>query len=525
ECESNPSDRKKVMVLGGGPNRIGQGIEFDYCCVHAALSLRESGFETIMVNCNPETVSTDYDTSDRLYFEPLTLEDVLEICRIEKPFGVIVQYGGQTPLKLARALEANGVPIIGTSPDMIDAAEDRERFQKLLNELGLKQPPNRTARAPAEAMKLADEIGYPLVVRPSYVLGGRAMEIVHEPADLERYMREAVKVSNDSPVLLDRFLNDAIEVDVDCVSDGETVVIGGIMQHVEQAGVHSGDSACSLPAYSLFPALQDEIRRQTEAMARALNVVGLMNVQFAIQGETIYVLEVNPRASRTVPFVSKVTSAPLAKIAARAMAGISLAEQGFTKEVIPPFYAVKEAVFPFIKFPGVDTILGPEMKSTGEVMGVGKTFAEAYVKAQLGAGDRLPKSGKVFLSVRDSDKNGVVDVARELQRLGFGVCATRGTARHLADAGLIVQVVNKVNEGRPHIVDMIKNGEVDLVINTVDEQRTAIQDSHSIRRSALQARVPQYTTLSAAKAVCVGLKHAESFDVYSVQQLHAQIAG
>ena len=525
ECESQPTDRKKVMVLGGGPNRIGQGIEFDYCCVHAALSLRESGFETIMVNCNPETVSTDYDTSDRLYFEPLTLEDVLEICRIEKPFGVIVQYGGQTPLKLARALEANGVPIIGTTPDMIDAAEDRERFQKLLQELGLKQPPNRTARAPAEAMALAEEIGYPLVVRPSYVLGGRAMEIVHEPADLERYMREAVKVSNDSPVLLDRFLNDAIEVDVDCVSDGEQVVIGGIMQHVEQAGVHSGDSACSLPPYSLFPALQDEIRRQTVAMARALNVVGLMNVQFAIQGETIYVLEVNPRASRTVPFVSKVTSAPLAKIAARAMAGIKLADQGFTREVIPPFYAVKEAVFPFIKFPGVDTILGPEMKSTGEVMGVGKTFAEAYVKAQLGAGDRLPKTGKVFLSVRDSDKNGAVDVARELQLLGFGICATRGTAKHLTEAGLIVQVVNKVNEGRPHIVDMIKNGEVDLVVNTVDEKRLAIQDSHSIRRSALQARVPQYTTLSAAKAVCVGMKHAEAFDVYSVQELHAQIRG
>ena len=374
ECEAQPTDRKKVMVLGGGPNRIGQGIEFDYCCVHAALSLRESGFETIMVNCNPETVSTDYDTSDRLYFEPLTLEDVLEICRIEKPFGVIVQYGGQTPLKLARALEANGVPIIGTSPDMIDAAEDRERFQQLLNDLGLKQPPNRTARNPVDAMRLAEEIGYPLVVRPSYVLGGRAMEIVHEPADLERYMREAVKVSNDSPVLLDRFLNDAIEVDVDCLSDGSDVVIGGIMQHIEQAGVHSGDSACSLPPYSLSAELQDEIRRQTEAMARALNVVGLMNVQFAIQGTTIYVLEVNPRASRTVPFVSKVSGAPLAMIAARAMAGISLKEQGFTKEVVPPYYAVKEAVFPFIKFPGVDTILGPEMKSTGEVMGVGRTF-------------------------------------------------------------------------------------------------------------------------------------------------------
>ncbi|MDC7702086.1 carbamoyl-phosphate synthase large subunit [Vogesella indigofera] len=525
ECESKPTDRKKVMVLGGGPNRIGQGIEFDYCCVHAALSLRESGFETIMVNCNPETVSTDYDTSDRLYFEPLTLEDVLEICRIEKPFGVIVQYGGQTPLKLARALEANGVPIIGTSPDMIDAAEDRERFQQLLNDLGLKQPPNRTARNPVDAMRLAEEIGYPLVVRPSYVLGGRAMEIVHEPADLERYMREAVKVSNDSPVLLDRFLNDAIEVDVDCVSDGTTVVIGGIMQHVEQAGVHSGDSACSLPPYSLFPAVQDEIRRQTEAMARALNVVGLMNVQFAIQKDTIYVLEVNPRASRTVPFVSKVTGAPLAKIAARAMAGISLIEQGFTKEVIPPYYAVKEAVFPFIKFPGVDTILGPEMKSTGEVMGVGRTFAEAFVKGQLAAGDRLPRTGKVFLSLRESDKEGGIEVARELQKLGFGVCATRGTAKAMADAGIVVQVVNKVNEGRPHIVDMIKNGEIDVLVNTVDEKRKAIQDSHAIRRSALQMRVPQYTTLAGAKAVCVGLSHVDDFDVYSVQQLHAELKG
>ncbi|GHD74439.1 carbamoyl-phosphate synthase large subunit [Vogesella fluminis] len=525
ECESKPTDRKKVMVLGGGPNRIGQGIEFDYCCVHAALSLRESGFETIMVNCNPETVSTDYDTSDRLYFEPLTLEDVLEICRIEKPFGVIVQYGGQTPLKLARALEANGVPIIGTSPDMIDAAEDRERFQQLLNDLGLKQPPNRTARNPVDAMRLAEGIGYPLVVRPSYVLGGRAMEIVHEPADLERYMREAVKVSNDSPVLLDRFLNDAIEVDVDCVSDGSTVVIGGIMQHVEQAGVHSGDSACSLPPYSLFPAVQDEIRRQTEAMARALNVVGLMNVQFAIQKDTIYVLEVNPRASRTVPFVSKVTGAPLAKIAARTMAGISLIEQGFTKEVIPPYYAVKEAVFPFIKFPGVDTILGPEMKSTGEVMGVGRTFAEAFVKGQLAAGDRLPRTGKVFLSLRESDKEGGIEVARELQKLGFGVCATRGTAKAMADAGIVVQVVNKVNEGRPHIVDMIKNGEIDVLVNTVDEKRKAIQDSHAIRRSALQMRVPQYTTLAGAKAVCVGLSHVDDFDVYSVQQLHAELKG
>ncbi|EEG10489.1 carbamoyl-phosphate synthase large subunit [Pseudogulbenkiania ferrooxidans] len=523
ECESRPTDRKKIMVLGGGPNRIGQGIEFDYCCVHAALALRESGFETIMVNCNPETVSTDYDTSDRLYFEPLTLEDVLEICHVEKPFGVIVQYGGQTPLKLARALEANGVPIIGTTPDMIDCAEDRERFQKMLQELGLKQPPNRTARTPADAMRLAEEIGYPLVVRPSYVLGGRAMEIVHEPADLERYMREAVKVSNDSPVLLDRFLNDAIEVDVDAVSDGELVVIGGIMQHVEQAGVHSGDSACSLPPYSLFPAVQDEIRRQTVAMAKALNVVGLMNVQFAIQGDTIYVLEVNPRASRTVPFVSKVTGAPLAKIAARCMAGISLTEQGFTKEVVPPYYAVKEAVFPFIKFPGVDTILGPEMKSTGEVMGVGRSFAEAFIKAELAAGDRLPKAGKVFLSVRNSDKAGSVEVAREMVRLGFEVVATRGTARGIQEAGIPVQLINKVNEGRPHIVDMIKNGEISLVFNTVDEKRQAIQDSHSIRRSALQMRVPQYTTLAGAKAVCVGMAHAEEFDVYSVQDLHAMV--
>ena len=521
-CEAAPSDRKKVMVLGGGPNRIGQGIEFDYCCVHAALALRESGFETIMVNCNPETVSTDYDTSDRLYFEPLTLEDVLEVCHVEKPWGVIVQYGGQTPLKLARALEAAGVPIIGTSPDMIDAAEDRERFQQLLEQLALKQPPNRTARTPADAMRLAEEIGYPLVVRPSYVLGGRAMEIVHEPADLERYMREAVKVSNDSPVLLDRFLNDAIEVDVDCISDGHDVVIGGIMQHIEQAGVHSGDSACSLPPYSLFPAVQDEIRRQTVAMARALNVVGLMNVQFAIQGETIYVLEVNPRASRTVPFVSKVTGAPLAKIAARAMAGITLAEQGFTAEVVPPYYAVKEAVFPFVKFPGVDTILGPEMKSTGEVMGVGKTFAEAFVKSQLAAGDRLPRTGKVFLSLRASDKNGGIEVARELQRMGFGVCATRGTARALSEAGIVVQAVNKVAEGRPHIVDMIKNGEIALVVNTVDEKRQAIQDSHSIRRSALQARIPQYTTLAGAKALCVGLQQSD-FDVYSVQALHAEV--
>ena len=525
ECEARPTSRRKVMVLGGGPNRIGQGIEFDYCCVHAALSLRESGFETIMVNCNPETVSTDYDTSDRLYFEPLTLEDVLEVVNVEQPWGVIVQYGGQTPLKLARALEANGVPIIGTSPDMIDAAEDRERFQKLLQDLGLKQPANRTARNPQDALRLAAEIGYPLVVRPSYVLGGRAMEIVHEQADLERYMREAVKVSNDSPVLLDRFLNDAIEVDVDAIGDGKDVVIGGIMQHIEQAGVHSGDSACSLPPYSLFPALQDEIRRQTVAMARALNVVGLMNVQFAIQGDTIFVLEVNPRASRTVPFVSKVTGRDLAKVAARCMAGITLAEQGITGEVVPPYTAVKEAVFPFIKFPGVDTILGPEMKSTGEVMGVGRNFAEAFVKAQMGAGDRLPTSGKVFISVRNGDKHGIVDVARELQRAGFGLCATRGTARVLADAGMGVQRVNKVTEGRPHVVDMIKNGEIAMVINTVEEKRQSIIDSQSIRSSALQGRVPFYTTLAGARAVAHGLSESQALDVYPLQDLHTQLKG
>lgn len=526
ECEAEPSTRRKIMVLGGGPNRIGQGIEFDYCCVHAALSLRESGFETIMVNCNPETVSTDYDTSDRLYFEPLTLEDVLEIVHVERPWGVIVQYGGQTPLKLARALEGYGVPIIGTSPDMIDAAEDRERFQQVLRELGLRQPDNRTARSESEALQLAGEIGYPLVVRPSYVLGGRAMEIVHNAEDLARYMREAVKVSNDSPVLLDRFLNDAIEVDVDCVADGERVVIGGIMEHIEQAGVHSGDSACSLPPYSLFPALQDEIRRQTMAMARALRVVGLMNVQFAIQHDDIYVLEVNPRASRTVPFVSKATGVPLARIAARAMAGITLAEQGFLQEVVPPHFSVKEAVFPFIKFPGVDSVLGPEMKSTGEVMGVGRNFAEAFVKSQLAAGDRLPKAGKVLLSVRDGDKNGALEVARELQRLGFGVCATRGTAKSLLEGGVVVQRVNKVNEGRPHVVDMIKNGEIALVVNTVDERRQARADSHSIRRSALQARIPLHTTLAGAKAVCLGLaQQAGRFEVYSVQQLHAAIGG
>jgi carbamoyl-phosphate synthase large subunit len=508
ECEAQPTDRRKVIVLGGGPNRIGQGIEFDYCCVHAALALREDGFETIMVNCNPETVSTDYDTSDRLYFEPLTLEDVLEIVHVEKPYGVIVQYGGQTPLKLARDLEANGVPIIGTSPDSIDIAEDRERFQKLINKLKLKQPPNRTARSSQKALALAAEIGYPLVVRPSYVLGGRAMEIVHEQADLERYMREAVKVSNDSPVLLDRFLNDATEVDVDAICDGQAVLIGGIMEHIEQAGVHSGDSACSLPPFSLTPEIQDELRRQTIAMAHALKVVGLMNVQFAIQNGTIYVLEVNPRASRTVPFVSKATGLALAKIAARCMTGVSLAAQDSVREVVPPYYSVKEAVFPFIKFPGADTILGPEMKSTGEVMGVGTTFGEAFVKSQLAAGDRLPESGKVFISVRDADKPSAVAIAHDLVALGFQLVATRGTASALAADGLAVLPINKVAEGRPHVVDMIKNGDVALILNTVEESRTAVRDSYAIRRAALQARITLYTTLAGARAACTGMQQS-----------------
>ncbi|QEL64561.1 carbamoyl phosphate synthase, large subunit [Oryzomicrobium terrae] len=523
ECEAAPTDKKKIMVLGGGPNRIGQGIEFDYCCVHAAMAMREDGYETIMVNCNPETVSTDYDTSDRLYFEPLTLEDVLEIVNVEKPVGVIVQYGGQTPLKLARDLEANGVPIIGTSPDMIDAAEDRERFQKLLNDLGLRQPPNRTARNETDALRLAAEIGYPLVVRPSYVLGGRAMEIVHQQADLERYMREAVKVSNDSPVLLDRFLNDAIEVDVDALSDGKEVIIGGVMEHIEQAGVHSGDSACSLPPYSISPALVDELRRQTIAMAKALNVCGLMNVQFAIQGETVYVLEVNPRASRTVPFVSKATGLQLAKIAARCMAGQSLASQGVTHEVIPPYFSVKEAVFPFAKFPGVDTLLGPEMKSTGEVMGVGETFAEAFVKSQLAAGVKLPASGKVFISVKDSDKTKAVEVAKDLAACGFTILATRGTGAAIQAAGVPVTLVNKVAEGRPHIVDMIKNNEISLIINTADEKRQAIADSRSIRTSGLAARVTMYTTIWGAEAAAEGMKNRGDLVVYPIQTLHSRI--
>ena len=531
ECEAAPTGNKKIMVLGGGPNRIGQGIEFDYCCVHAALAMREDGYETIMVNCNPETVSTDYDTSDRLYFEPLTLEDVLEIVDKEKPFGVIVQYGGQTPLKLALGLEAAGVPIIGTSPDMIDAAEDRERFQKLLHQLGLRQPPNTTARTEEEALAQAAQLGYPLVVRPSYVLGGRAMEIVHEQRDLERYMREAVKVSHDSPVLLDRFLNDAIECDVDAICDGEQVFIGGVMEHIEQAGVHSGDSACSLPPYSLSPSTIDEIKRQTTAMAHGLKVVGLMNVQFAIQHkdgvDVIYVLEVNPRASRTVPFVSKATGIQLAKVAARCMVGKSLQAQGIGKEVIPPYFSVKEAVFPFVKFPGVDTILGPEMKSTGEVMGVGKTFGEAFVKSQLGAGTKLPRPTdlvrKVFLTVKNSDKDRAVLIAKALIDYGFDLVATKGTAAAISAAGLPVVAVNKVTEGRPNVVDMLKNNEIALVINTVEERRNAIADSRQIRISSLLARVTTFTTIAGAQAAVEGMKYLDNLDVYSLQELHAQL--
>ena len=531
ECEAAPTGNKKIMVLGGGPNRIGQGIEFDYCCVHAALAMREDGYETIMVNCNPETVSTDYDTSDRLYFEPLTLEDVLEIVDKEKPFGVIVQYGGQTPLKLALGLEAAGVPIIGTSPDMIDAAEDRERFQKLLHQLGLRQPPNTTARTEEEALAQAAQLGYPLVVRPSYVLGGRAMEIVHEQRDLERYMREAVKVSHDSPVLLDRFLNDAIECDVDAICDGSQVFIGGVMEHIEQAGVHSGDSACSLPPYSLSPSTIDEIKRQTTAMAHGLKVVGLMNVQFAIQQkdgvDVIYVLEVNPRASRTVPFVSKATGIQLAKVAARCMVGKSLQAQGIGKEVIPPYFSVKEAVFPFVKFPGVDTILGPEMKSTGEVMGVGKTFGEAFVKSQLGAGTKLPRPTdlvrKVFLTVKNSDKDRAVLIAKALIDYGFDLVATKGTAAAISAAGLPVVAVNKVTEGRPNVVDMLKNNEIALVINTVEERRNAIADSRQIRISSLLARVTTFTTIAGAQAAVEGMKYLDNLDVYSLQELHAQL--
>ncbi|MCP5283807.1 MAG: carbamoyl-phosphate synthase large subunit [Burkholderiaceae bacterium] len=533
ECEAEPSSRKKIMVLGGGPNRIGQGIEFDYCCVHAAFAMREDGYETIMVNCNPETVSTDYDTSDRLYFEPVTLEDVLEIVDKEKPTGVIVQYGGQTPLKLALDLERAGVPIIGTSPDSIDIAEDRERFQKLLHELGLKQPPNRTARTEEAALLMAQEIGYPLVVRPSYVLGGRAMEIVHGDKDLERYMREAVRVSEKSPVLLDRFLDDAVEVDVDCIADGDEVMIGGIMEHIEQAGVHSGDSACSLPPYSLSPALQDELRRQTALMAKALGVIGLMNTQFAIQGEgdeaQVFVLEVNPRASRTVPYVSKATGQPLAKIAARCMAGSKLRDQRgpdgrAPREVIPPYFSVKEAVFPFNKFPGVDPVLGPEMRSTGEVMGVGATFGEAMLKSQLGAGSKLPDEGTVVITVKDADKDRAVKVASDLVDLGFRIVATKGTAAAIAGAGVPVTVVNKVKDGRPHIADMVKAGEIQLVFTTVDETRTAIADSRYIRTAAIANRVSYYTTMAGCEAVTEALKHDDDLSVLSLQELHAELS-
>lgn len=522
ECESVPSDKKKIMVLGGGPNRIGQGIEFDYCCVHAAFAMRDDGFETIMVNCNPETVSTDYDTSDRLYFEPLTLEDVLEIINIENPVGVIVQYGGQTPLNLAKKLEEAGAPIIGTSPDSIDAAEDRERFQQMIEKLNLLQPPNRTATDPEQAVKLAEEIGYPLVVRPSYVLGGRAMEIVYNEEDLRIYMRDAVSVSNDSPVLLDRFLDDAIEVDVDAICDGKDVLIGGIMEHIEQAGVHSGDSACSLPPYTLSRDVQDRMREQIRKMALELGVVGLMNTQFAIKDDEIYLLEVNPRASRTVPFVSKATGVPLAKVAARCMSGKTLSEQGVTSEVIPENYFVKEAIFPFVKFPGVDTVLGPEMKSTGEVMGVGKTFGEAYAKAVEGGGSSLPTAGTALLSVRDADKDRAVKVAKDLQKLGFTLYATGGTAKSIQDAGIECKRVNKVMEGRPHLVDMIKNGEVSLIVNTT-EGKQALKDSASIRRAALQHKVAYTTTISGAEATCLALKQMDDFSVTSLGELHAAV--
>lgn len=526
ECEANPSNKDKIMVIGGGPNRIGQGIEFDYCCVHAALAMREDGYETIMVNCNPETVSTDYDTSDRLYFEPITLEDVLEIVRTEQPKGVIVQYGGQTPLKLARSLEQAGVPIIGTSPDAIDRAEDRERFLQMINKLNLRQPNNSIVKSSEEGIREAAKVGYPLVVRPSYVLGGRAMEIVYNEDELKRYLRDAVQASHEAPVLLDHFLDDAIEVDVDCVSDGKEVVIGGIMQHIEQAGVHSGDSACSIPPYSLSDDIQDDMRRQTVAMAKELGVVGLMNVQFAIKGETVYVLEVNPRASRTVPFVSKCIGVSLAKVAARCMAGQTLAEQNFTQEIVPSHYSVKEAVFPFAKFPGVDPILGPEMKSTGEVMGVGQTFGEAYYKATLGSGDRLtglPQEGEtktVFISVRDSDKAGVVDVAKRLAGFGFNIVATGGTHDMLVGAGVACKRVNKVSEGRPHIVDMMKNGQIHLAINTT-EGKQALKDSFPIRREALQNKILVANTLNAGRAVCEAYETTLPFNVYKLQDLYA----
>jgi len=522
ECEAEPEQTNKIMVLGGGPNRIGQGIEFDYCCVHASMALREDGYQTIMVNCNPETVSTDYDTSDRLYFEPLTLEDVLEIVHKENPSGVIVQYGGQTPLKLARPLQAQGTKIIGTSPEAIHNAEDREHFQALLNDLNLKQPPNRIASSEEDALVLADEVGYPLVVRPSYVLGGRAMEIVHDAAALKNYMHSAIQVSNESPVLLDRFLNDAIEVDVDAICDGKQVVIGGIMEHIEEAGVHSGDSACSLPPFSLSDDVRAQLREQTKQMALALNVIGLMNVQFAIKGDDIYVLEVNPRASRTVPFVSKATSRPLAKVAALCMAGKSLQQQDIAAEIIPPYYSVKEAVFPFVKFPGVDTLLGPEMKSTGEVMGVGKSFGEAYDKAQQGTGADIPSSGKVLFSVRDSDKAAAIELAAYLLQSGFDIVATRGTADAFREAGVETKVVNKVKEGRPHIVDMIIDGEANLVINTTSSNKT-IKDSYTIRREALMHKVTYFTNIASARAMVAGHKARSVMSVSKLQDLHQTI--
>ncbi|MGD8311019.1 MAG: carbamoyl-phosphate synthase large subunit [Gammaproteobacteria bacterium] len=518
ECEAAPTANDKIMVLGGGPNRIGQGIEFDYCCVHAAMACREDGFETIMVNCNPETVSTDYDTSDRLYFEPLTLEDVLEIIHVEQPLGVIVQYGGQTPLKLSRGLEANGAPVIGTSADAIDHAEDRERFQQMVQKLGLLQPPNRTATNAEAALRLAEEVGYPLVVRPSYVLGGRAMEIVYSAEDLARYMREAVQVSNDSPVLLDRFLDDAVEVDVDAVCDGEEVLIGGIMEHIEQAGVHSGDSACSLPPYTLGADIQARLSDQVARMARELNVKGLMNTQFAVKGNDIYIIEVNPRASRTVPFVSKATMRPLAKIAARVMTGRSLRAQGLSEVSSPGFFAVKEAVFPFIKFPGVDALLGPEMKSTGEVMGIGRTFGEAFAKAQQGAGNAVPENGTAFLSVRKADRENAVGLARDLANKGYRLVATRGTALAIREQGIECEVVNKVVEGRPHIVDMIKNGRIELIVNTT-EGKQAIADSYTIRRAALQHKVSYSTTLAGARATCMALEYLDTGNVISLQDM------
>ena len=518
ECESNPTDRDKIIVLGGGPNRIGQGIEFDYCCVHAAFAMREEGFESIMINCNPETVSTDYDTSDRLYFEPLTFEDVMAVVDIEKPKGVIVQFGGQTPLKLANQLEAAGVPIIGTSPDAIDEAEDRERFQKLIDKLSLVQPPNKTVRTQEQAVVAADNIGFPLVVRPSYVLGGRAMEIVYDQDELKSYMREAVEVSDDSPILLDRFLDQAIEVDIDAVSDGTQVVIGSVMQHIEQAGIHSGDSACSLPPYSLSDELQAEMRDQVKRMALELGVIGLMNVQLAVQNNQIFVLEVNPRASRTVPFVSKCIGVSLAKVAARCMVGISLEKQGFTEEIIPNFFSVKEAVFPFGKFPGVDPILGPEMKSTGEVMGAGASFAEAYGKAQTAASDTIPNKGRVFLSVRDADKDQLPEIAKGLVELGFALVATQGSAKVISEAGMQVQLVNKVQEGRPHIVDMLKNHDVDFIVNTT-EGKQAIADSYLIRRTALQNKVCYTTTMAGGRASVAALRHGEDRTVHSLQDL------